>query len=129
MKTMKVFLLILSLGLYSSLIAQEKCASTPYLQEQIARDPQLTHKHAAIEKFTEAYTSNQLESRLEITSSIIKIPVVVHVLYHNQDEKISVARIQSQIDALNKHFQIGRASCREREKISETAGGLKYKAT
>ncbi len=37
--------------------------------------------------------------------TIINIPVVVHVLYHNNKENISQEQIQSQIDALNRDFR------------------------
>ena len=36
-----------------------------------------------------------------INNSIITIPVVVHVVYYNSTENISMAQIQSQIDILN----------------------------
>src|SRR6185369_13447574 len=39
-----------------------------------------------------------------IASSIITIPVVVHVLYHTSSENISDSQIQSQIDVLNDDF-------------------------
>lgn len=39
------------------------------------------------------------------SSGVITIPVVVHVLYHNANENISDAQIQSQLDVLNKDFR------------------------
>ena len=45
---------------------------------------------------------NQPES---FGSSIITIPVVVHVVYYNSNENISTAQIQSQIDVLNEDFE------------------------
>jgi hypothetical protein len=40
------------------------------------------------------------------TSSLITIPVVVHVIYNANDENISDAQIQSQIDVLNDDFRL-----------------------
>src|SRR5215210_241083 len=39
------------------------------------------------------------------TARMIRIPVVVHVVYNTEDESISDAQIQSQIDVLNKDFR------------------------
>jgi hypothetical protein len=59
-----------------------------------------------IETFTSQHTNNNVNngtSRIE--GNVIKIPVVVHILYHSPSEKISDARVQSQIDVLNKCFR------------------------
>jgi hypothetical protein len=97
--------LFLSLGLLLKLGAQEKCSSTAYLQEQLAKNPVLASNMEAIEKFTREMSSEQQKTQLNIGGSVIKIPVVVHVVYHTEEEKLSPARIQSQIDALNKFFR------------------------
>ena len=39
------------------------------------------------------------------SSTIITIPVVVHVVYYNSTENISTAQVQSQIDILNEDFR------------------------
>lgn len=96
---------IFSLSLTFGLSAQEKCASSDYFKEQLVKDPALASNIAAIEQFTKDFTRDELQSKTLINTSIIKIPVVVHVLYHTQDEKLTVAKIQSQIDALNKYFR------------------------
>lgn len=44
-----------------------------------------------------------------VPRQIITIPVVVHVLYNNATENISLAQIQSQIDVLNQDFNLQHA--------------------
>ena len=39
------------------------------------------------------------------SSTILTIPVVVHVVYYNSNENISTAQVQSQIDILNEDFR------------------------
>jgi hypothetical protein len=60
----------------------------------------------AIEAFTKQHIStpaNNISNRME--GNVIKIPVVVHVLYHSPTEKISDAQVQSQIEVLNRCFR------------------------
>jgi hypothetical protein len=60
----------------------------------------------AIEAFTKQHIStaaNNISNRME--GNVIKIPVVVHILYHSPSEKISDALVQSQIEALNRCFR------------------------
>jgi hypothetical protein len=59
---------------------------------------------AKIEHYTEGYVSKYLKNHLS-TRQVIKIPVVVHVVWKNDEENISDAQIQSQIDVLNKDFR------------------------
>ncbi|MEM5566490.1 hypothetical protein WNY78_15315 [Psychroserpens sp. AS72] len=49
----------------------------------------------------------QLEENpsLRSISGVINIPVVVHVVYHDDEENISAELIQAQIDALNQDFR------------------------
>ena len=48
------------------------------------------------------WIDNQPEGAM---SSVITIPVVVHVVYYNSNENISTAQVQSQIDILNEDFK------------------------
>ena len=45
-------------------------------------------------------------------SSVIVIPVVVHVVYNTPSQYISDAQVQSQIDALNRDFRENECGCR-----------------
>ena len=57
-----------------------------------------------IERYTEGYVAKYFSSNLS-TRQVIKIPVVVHVVWRNEEENISDAQIQSQLDVLNKDFR------------------------
>ena len=56
-----------------------------------------------IERFTEGYVRD-FERQIR-TRSVVKIPVVVHIVWKNAEENISDAQIQSQIDVLNQDFR------------------------
>jgi Pregnancy-associated plasma protein-A/Secretion system C-terminal sorting domain len=110
METMKagfiisLFTLVLSAGLH----AQQRCTSTSYQQEELKNNPAIAQRINAIETFTRQKNENNRgnyreSSRTEET--LIKIPVVVHVLYHTPEEKISDAQVANQIAALNKYFR------------------------
>ena len=83
--------------------AQRNCASHEYLQQQLQADPLLAQRMAAIE----AYRGNDvmLNGTGSPTITLIKIPVVVHVLYNTPAQNISDAQIKSQIDVLNRDFR------------------------
>jgi Pregnancy-associated plasma protein-A len=51
---------------------------------------------------------------MRVTSKLITIPVVVHVVYKTEAENISDAQVQSQIDSLNKDY---RAKNNDRKKV------------
>jgi hypothetical protein len=76
------------------------CASMEVLQAQLAADPSLAQRIAAIEDHTaRAIASGRLNAQGKI-----EIPVVVNVIYRTASENISDAQIQSQIDVLNEDF-------------------------
>jgi hypothetical protein len=70
-----------------------------------AQNCDFNYQHdAKIEQFTEGYVSKYFNTHLS-TRQVIKIPVVVHVVWKNDEENISDTQIQSQIDVLNKDFR------------------------
>jgi|CXWL01.1.fsa_nt_gi hypothetical protein len=85
------------------LAAQLQCTSFSYQQAELRNDPILAERVRAIEIFTKQHLDNNIIARTE--SAVIKIPVVVHVLYHTATEKISDAQVASQVEALNKYFR------------------------
>ena len=76
------------------------CASMEVLQAQLAADPTLAGRMAAIE----THTARAIESGRLNAQGKIEIPVVVNVIYRTAAENISDAQIQSQIDVLNEDF-------------------------
>src|SRR6187401_1204638 len=105
---MKGFIcLALLFGLCTQIHSQKKCEAIQYYKSEIQTSPETEKNYKTIEEFTERYINSQnngQQSRVA-GSTVIKIPVVVHVLYHNPGSKISDDLIRSQIDVLNKDFR------------------------
>ena len=100
-----LFFSIFILAICSQVTAQ-RCATFTYQQEQLRTNPSLATSIETIEAFTNQHllnSSNQIINRGEGT--IIKIPVIVHILYHYSSEKISDEQVMSQIEVLNKCFR------------------------
>ncbi len=88
--------IILLTGIFSiNLNAQDRCASHTYQQNQVSR--------ANIRSVEEFITRSVAESR--ITAGVIKIPVVIHNLYHYPAEKITDQQVQNQLEILNACFR------------------------
>lgn len=100
----KITLTILFFVSLLSFNAQEReCATMDNLELRKQLDPGLEARMAQIEAFTQNKIEAQQLNRID--GNIITIPVVVHVLYRNSTENISVAQIQSQLDVLNEDFR------------------------
>ncbi len=94
-----LFLLMMSFG-----FSQERqCATMENLEQRAQNDPNLEQRMQEIEIFTQNKIQEMQSSRID--GSIITIPVVVHVLYRNSTENISLAQIQSQLGVLNEDFR------------------------
>lgn len=97
--TLAFFALLFTQGL----TAQRNCVTHNY-QEQLQANPAITASIEKAEAFAKQYLSSARNS-LRTTHTIVKIPVVVHVLYHLPSENISDERISQQIQALNLAFR------------------------
>ncbi len=84
-------------------IMQRACGTMEVLQAQLAADPALAVRMAAIEAHTQRLVANPALQRT--TAGTVIIPVVVHVLYNTAAQNISDAQVQSQIDVLNEDFR------------------------
>ncbi|RMG27418.1 MAG: hypothetical protein D6730_07225 [Bacteroidetes bacterium] len=79
---------------------RRSCATMYHLEQEQEMDPGRMERLERIEEFTEFVAkSNQRVGR-----SVITIPVVVHVVYHTEEENISDEQILSQIEVLNEDF-------------------------
>jgi hypothetical protein len=97
------YLLLLSIQSFS----QKKCGTSVYFKNEINKIPGYKDQQQAIEDFTNRYL-NTLNgtNQLRINGvTVIKIPVVVHVLYHSPGQKISDDIISNQIKILNRDFR------------------------
>lgn len=102
----KFILFIILLFVIGQLNAQRNCSTHAYEQRELKNNPTIAAKIAAIEAFTRHEIASKSISNLRTThSNIIRIPVVVHILYHDPSENISDAVVNSQIDALNRDFR------------------------
>ena len=98
-----IIIILFTLTFVTELTAQQRCSTSDYQQEQFSRNSSFRDRINEIEIFTKHQIEGRATNRTENT--IIKIPVVVHILYHTQTEKISDEQVASQIDALNKYFR------------------------
>lgn len=96
-----IFIIIISI----SVSAQRDCRSAEYEQLQLAANPSIAIN-------LQELANNQLQLRSSVAGNgntkytgVIKIPVVVHNLYHSTDQKVSLDQVQAQIDALNRDFR------------------------
>lgn len=78
------------------------CLSTTYQQAQVSSDALLKIRQQAIERFISERPN--AAARVE-DMPVIKIPVVVHILYHAPSENISDALVHQQIAELNACFR------------------------
>ena len=90
--------------------AQNKrsCASFDHLQQQLKDHPEMAAERQALEAYTVQFAENERlhPSAAKNTGALYTIPVVVHVLYNTATQNISDAQINSQIDQLNKDYQL-----------------------
>jgi hypothetical protein len=85
------------------LLAQRDCSSYTYMQQQLVSNPHLKNEVNRIEKF--AQSRSGLAAKPQGGKAIIKIPVVVHILYHHPGENVSDEAVFSQIRVLNECFR------------------------
>ena len=100
---MRTVLSAICIFITSIVFAQRECATSAYTERLKSLDPSLTNRIVSIENFISLQKSQRDLGNGETT--VIKIPVVVHVLYNNAAENISDDQIKSQIIALNRDFR------------------------
>src|SRR5438876_4163136 len=100
-------ILVLNLLIFiNQVTAQRNCSTFTYQQQQLKNDPSLFERINAIEAFTRQQNRTTNNSLLRTQGDIvIKIPVVVHILYHQPSENITDEQVYSQIEALNRDYR------------------------
>lgn len=83
--------------------AERGCASYEVLQNQLIQDPALAERMEKIEAITRRIQSDERAYR-KLADGTYVIPVQVNVLYGNNAENVSDAKIASQIAVLNEDF-------------------------
>ncbi len=90
---------------YSFVSAQQKeCGTMEYLEYLKNQDPQLENKILQNEQVLQNLIKSHAASK-STKSTIITIPVVVHVVYNNPSENISTAQVLAQIAILNNDYR------------------------
>src|SRR5260370_218776 len=108
---MRYFLLFVAYLLFTLPVrAQRDCGSVEYRKEALRNDPGLAGRVSAIEEFTRLRLKSPSvvitgtdpvgQDPRKVVTSLITIPVVVHIVYNNSTQDISDAQVQSQIDVL-----------------------------
>lgn len=100
-----LFALLISLSLFSQ--NPHHCGFDDYRNHQIENNPQYLDKWQSIEDFTQAYVKKHQNTGKKV-AEVITIPVVVHVVHtvNRPASNVSEAKIQSQLEALNRDFRL-----------------------
>jgi hypothetical protein len=104
MQSFRILLTVLTFLPFSSVFSQviQPCASDEYLADQITNNSQRIHWQA--ESDAEIDRLIKLQD-LSAESVLQKIPVVIHIMYHNQAANISDAQVHSAMAILNEDFR------------------------
>ncbi|OON67748.1 hypothetical protein B0919_16240 [Hymenobacter sp. CRA2] len=78
-----------------------QCAAMEVLAAQMAADPAMGQRMAAIEAQTQAFAASPTANR---GNAVVTIPVVVHVLYNTTAQNVPTQQIIDQIAVLNKDY-------------------------
>jgi hypothetical protein len=104
-----ILILLINTVFHDSLYSQtiHRCGSSEYLQKKKSENPAIKQKISELETKIQRLNNEQYANdayRKTNDTTIITIPVVVHVVYKKTEENISDAQIQSQIDVLNEDY-------------------------
>lgn len=86
------------------LIAQNKCFYAAHQQQEMKSNLLLAKNLQAVENFTNQFIATN-GNTIITESNIIRIPVVIHNLYHFPQERITDAQVAAQLAILNKTFR------------------------
>ena len=76
---------------------------------RLKRDPKFAARRQQIEQNNQRYIAQRREEGTYLRTGVVVIPVVVHVVYDEEEENITDEQIQSQIDALNRDYRLANA--------------------
>lgn len=98
-------LIALSISGTSAQAQKIRCSTMENLERLKLADPTLEIRMQKIEKQSQQIIAKSGGQGTIGLSSVMNIPVVIHVLYNSAEQNISNAQIQSQIDVLNEDFR------------------------
>lgn len=99
-KFLPLIFAFISLTSYAQ-VAKRSCGYEASLQAELAKDPSLQSR---MDQMEADYQQALLHPTAKKATTIITIPVVVHIVYKNAAQNLSLSRIQSQIAVLNKDY-------------------------
>jgi len=104
----KLLVWLLILGNILHLNAQNRCGSSQYMNHILQSNPSLQSYQQHIEKFIQSRVNHNSVASISARPAApvtIKIPVIVHIIYHVAEENISDDAIHSQMSALNRDYR------------------------
>jgi len=102
-KHLLTYLLLTLLFSFAANAQQRTCSAMDVLDRHIQEDPNTILEMERLENFTQkVIESNSADMKV---TGVITIPVVVHVIYSNNNENISEAQINSQLQVMNDDFR------------------------
>lgn len=101
----KMLILSLLLSFFSAQLplqaqTRRSCSTTEYLNNQLQSNPAVRYKMREVEM----RTAENVRSARGDMLGVVTIPVVVHIVYNQDDQNITDEQIRSQIDVLNQDF-------------------------
>jgi len=96
----------------------EKCGAMQVLEYQKNNNPEIEKNMLAIEQHTNKNLQSQANTKNK-QKEIVTIPVVFHILYKNNAQRLSEERVRSQLDVLNEDFRMKNANANETIPIFE----------
>lgn len=103
MKAGRILFLIIVLLSVQLAKAQLNCVTAEYSRLQFSKNAQQAQNIQKAEQFIRQAIASPTTDRIE--NGIIKIPVVIHNLYHKPDQKVTDEQVAAQLDLLNKAFR------------------------
>tara|TARA_B100000902_G_scaffold399758_1_gene472351 strand:+ start:3 stop:1709 length:1707 start_codon:yes stop_codon:yes gene_type:complete len=98
----KIFTIICCYLFSLNLFSQDRCGTEEYLEILQRNNPNIINERIKLEKDLQRWIQNRTSHK---QNTIITVPVVVHVVYSNNQQNISDQQIQTQIDVLNNDFR------------------------
>lgn len=99
------FLFVSFIGIFisSGLHAQLHCTTTDYTRTQLSHSAEQADAIRRADDFIRNRSVPASSSRIE--NGVIRIPVVIHNLYHTAAQKVTDEQVAAQLDVLNKAFR------------------------
>ena len=95
------FILFILISIFSFSQEKRNCGTNERLDHYRQSHPESIAKSNDLEKKIQKWIKQNVNAK----SSAITIPVVVHIVYKNNNENISDAQIHTQINVLNEDFR------------------------